>query len=151
MTLQTCRLCLKKKQLETEFYRSRSNRTGFDKRCKECHAATSRLRKRITYNLEKKRQNRRKLIIENPNYYTDRARRERASNPLKYRARYTLQNAVRDGRVTRKPCIKCGNRKSQGHHNDYSKPLHVLWLCSRHHGQHHRKPDLVNKLKEEEV
>jgi hypothetical protein len=56
-------------------------------------------------------------------------------HPEKYKARYTLTNAVRDKRVTRQPCRICGN-KAQAHHHDYSKPLDVDWLCFKHHREH---------------
>jgi hypothetical protein len=41
--------------------------------------------------------------------------------------------AVRSGRLVRKPCEVCGEPKSEGHHEDYHKPLEVVWLCRRHH------------------
>jgi len=46
-------------------------------------------------------------------------------------------NAIRDGRVTQQPCEICGKEKAQGHHEDYSKPLNVVWLCIRHHQDRH--------------
>lgn len=58
--------------------------------------------------------------------------------PQKNHARVTLNNAVRDGRVIKLPCEVCGDRKSQGHHENYSKPLDVIWLCAQHHGELHR-------------
>ena len=64
-----------------------------------------------------------------------RARRAhlRAMHLDQFRARATLKHAVRTGRVTREPCQVCGDAKSEGHHDDYSKPLDVEWLCRRHH------------------
>jgi hypothetical protein len=36
-----------------------------------------------------------------------------------------------------KPCEICGNPKVDKHHDDYAKPLEVMWLCRRHHIQRH--------------
>lgn len=59
--------------------------------------------------------------------------------PEKMAARAALRMAVRWGRITRKPCHKCGNLKSESHHRDYSKPLEVVWLCRKHHRNEHVK------------
>lgn len=64
------------------------------------------------------------------------ARLMRAKSPEKYAARTAVGNALRDGRLTRQPCA-CGNPKSQAHHDDYSKPLDVRWLCVKCHWAHH--------------
>lgn len=55
----------------------------------------------------------------------------------KPRANSILSNAIRDGKIIKMPCEICGNKKSQGHHEDYSKPLDVVWLCVRHHQDRH--------------
>jgi hypothetical protein len=31
----------------------------------------------------------------------------------------------------------CGNAATHAHHDDYSKPLEVRWLCRAHHSEHH--------------
>lgn len=62
----------------------------------------------------------------------------RARYPDRARARERLSVAIRDGKVIRQPCHKCGNPKGQGHHHDYSKPYDVEWLCSACHGKEHR-------------
>lgn len=54
-------------------------------------------------------------------------------------ARSKLRSAVARGAVKRKPCEVCGAVKAQAHHDDYSKPLEVRFLCKKHHAQHHRK------------
>ena len=53
------------------------------------------------------------------------------------KARSDLNHAIRDGKVKRLPCERCGHSKSQGHHSDYDKPLDVQWLCRDCHWQEH--------------
>lgn len=58
--------------------------------------------------------------------------------------RSTLNHAIRDGLITRKPCEICG-RKAESHHDDYSKPYDVRWLCFYHHRKecHNQNSELV--------
>jgi hypothetical protein len=41
--------------------------------------------------------------------------------------------------LVKQPCSICGGTKSESHHDDYAKPLEVLWFCRRHHHAHHEK------------
>lgn len=59
-------------------------------------------------------------------------------DPQKNRARHQLGYAVRVGKIKRLPCEVCGEKLTQGHHTDYSKPLDVQWLCAKHHGEAER-------------
>ncbi len=59
--------------------------------------------------------------------------------PEKFEARSILRHAVRSGKIEKLPCEMCGNNKSQGHHEDYLKPLSVRWLCEKHHKEVHKK------------
>lgn len=67
------------------------------------------------------------------------ARRLRAlpENRAKDRARSAVKNALRAGKLVPQPCETCGNDKSEAHHEDYSKPLSVTWLCRLHHAERH--------------
>lgn len=56
---------------------------------------------------------------------------------VKAAARDAVQRAVARGDLNRQPCERCGNPKSEAHHEDYTKPLDVIWLCRRHHGERH--------------
>ncbi len=68
--------------------------------------------------------------------------REREKEPrrrLLKRARTAVSNAIRDGRLERGAC-EVGEDCSgpiHAHHDDYSKPLEVRWLCKRHHDAFH--------------
>jgi len=64
-------------------------------------------------------------------------RRQAEKNPEKERARRLTRAAILSGRLVQKPCEKCGEPKTQAHHDDYSQPLKVRWLCVIHHRQHH--------------
>ena len=68
--------------------------------------------------------------------------------PEKYKARNTLMNAVKAGKIKRGLCVKCGAQKVEGHHPDYSKPLEAVWLCNKHHMELHRKSDLLSRINE---
>lgn len=63
----------------------------------------------------------------------------RAANPEKYKAQTALGNAVRAGKIKKKPCQHrgCKETKVHAHHDDYSKPLKVRWLCAKHHHRGH--------------
>lgn len=61
-----------------------------------------------------------------------------ARNPVKYAANNAVGNAVRDGRLAKQPCEVCGKQQAQAHHDDYSKPLDVRWLCTTHHAEWHK-------------
>jgi ribosomal protein S27AE len=58
---------------------------------------------------------------------------------LKIYARQQSAYAIKTGKLVRQPCEQCGKAKSEAHHDDYSKPLTVRWLCRPHHGAVHRK------------
>lgn len=57
---------------------------------------------------------------------------------LKNNARSYLRVYIRRGKVARGLCEVCGDPKTVGHHNDYTKPLQVKWLCKKHHLEIHK-------------
>lgn len=66
----------------------------------------------------------------------ERTRRYRAANPEKRAAHQAVQTALRNGSMVRRGCEVCG-AKASAHHDDYTKPLDVRWLCHAHHMEHH--------------
>jgi hypothetical protein len=68
----------------------------------------------------------------------------RKNNPLteeqriKDNARSYAGVYLRRGKIEKAPCQECGNRNSQMHHDDYSKPLVIKWMCRPCHMAYHR-------------
>jgi hypothetical protein len=58
-------------------------------------------------------------------------------NPEKRHAHAVVKRALAAGTLTRQPCEVCGAEKAHAHHDDYSKPLIVRWLCPAHHAEVH--------------
>lgn len=63
------------------------------------------------------------------------------------RAHNAVATAIRRRILVRQPCEACGKDSNQtgidfrtdihAHHDDYSKPLDVRWLCGSCHKRHH--------------
>lgn len=63
--------------------------------------------------------------------------RYRERHPEKHAAQSKVSDAIRRGKLVRQPCEVCGAESAEAHHDDYSKPLDVRWLCKEHHRLHH--------------
>ena len=63
-------------------------------------------------------------------------RKWRRQNPQKANAHVKVKKAIDKGKIIRQPCCICG-KYAEAHHEDYSKPLEVVWLCKRHHLEYH--------------
>jgi hypothetical protein len=84
---------------------------------------------RREYKVEYRKVNRVRVFEYNTRY--------REENPEKYQARTVVNNAIRDGKLVRQNCW-CG-KIGQAHHEDYTQPLEVQWLCRKHHAELHRQ------------
>lgn len=75
----------------------------------------------------------------------DRARRHDPAEAFKHAARLKLRWAVLKGDLVRPDrCESCGAaRQLDGHHEDYSRPLDVEWLCRVCHRRRHCPPDVL--------
>ena len=137
MTEKTCFKCAKTKPLAA-FYRHAMMGDGHLNKCKDCTKIDVRLHRQD--NPERVRA-----------YDRERARLPHrvakrkatfaayvANEPQKRSAHIAVGNAVRDGRLKKRPCAFCGKASTvEAHHHDYAKPLDVTWLCKPCHRRFH--------------
>lgn len=64
------------------------------------------------------------------------------NNKEKRDAHNAVLLALYHGTLKKQPCESCGEISAQAHHDDYSKPLDVRWLCSSCHAAHHKSERL---------
>jgi hypothetical protein len=114
-----CRTC-KKTKLVDEYVRDKSKFDGLIADCKKC-----------------KREKIQAWRAKNPGYNAKHTQKFRENNPQKRAAHLAIARALRAGAVVKEPCCVCGNTTSESHHEDYTKPLEVIWFCRTHHAEHH--------------
>lgn len=117
VSVRICKGCGQEKR-ELDFYRNRKMRDGLLSKCKEC------VRRDVNSNYASNADRYRKYDRErnkNPRRMADKAAHKVASkidHPEKFKARYAVNNAVREGRLKKRPCLLCGAEKAQAHHPD---------------------------------
>ena len=111
--MKTCSKCGIDKEPD-DFHPDKSKKDGLVSHCKVC-----------------RKEYMRKWTKANSQYSRDRWVNDRQ----KLQARSDARHAVRDGVLIKQPCEVCGSIEVVKHHDDYSKPLDVRWLCRKHHDE----------------
>lgn len=133
--MKICRICGEEKSLEN-FYKVPWG-DGLNSMCKMCLSKKN--KEKYQNNAE---------FRESLNNYVKRYRKDRnkvgpaqnlwkKNNSKKTKAQTAVSDAIRSGKIKRQPCEKCGDPKSEAHHDDYEKPFDVRWLCFKHHRIEH--------------
>ena len=118
----------------SEFYKHKQMADGHLNKCKGCTKSDSTNNR--NKNIETVRAyDRRRGARQSSEYLRD----YRAKYPQKYKAQMMVANAIREGKLFKKPCSNCQSEDNiHAHHNDYLEPLNIHWLCSQCHSQWHR-------------
>lgn len=152
-----CFKCRATKPL-SEFYRHAQMADGHLNKCKSCARSDSishrngniervkvydRVRSNSDTHRQRNRESYRKRMTD-PRKKVDDLRQKRewyARNKIKTRANVKVKRALEKGiLVRRNECERCGSgRNIHAHHEDYTKPLDVNWLCQKCHGLRHRE------------
>lgn len=133
METKYCPKC-KTNKPSTDYYKAISRYDGLRAYCKDCSN---------------------KMQRDNTKYFTDYSnnrykndvtfREKRKLQSLNYQKLYkdkhgahqAVEYALATNKLIKQPCEKCSNPNSQAHHDDYSKPLQVRWLCPKCHTNYH--------------
>lgn len=139
--MKTCSRCGVAKPKDN-FYGSSKTKDGLKHQCKKCHTEGN-IRTRDPENARRLcREYMARARESAPDVFRERERQaaQRRMKNERTQARIVLNAAVKSGRVLRPNiCSECKQQgKVQGHHDDYSHPLVVQWLCSLCHGKKHR-------------
>jgi hypothetical protein len=79
-------------------------------------------------------------------------RKHRADNPVsaqqrvKNTCRSYAQVYLKRGKIQRLPCVTCASSAAQMHHEDYTKPLTIVWMCRPCWGNVRKEPAVRKKL-----
>lgn len=151
--MKMCRECNIEKPL-LDFYSHKGMKDGHLNKCKEC--VKLRIEKYAKLNVEKKKEwcrnyaNSKKGKAKSAKYLSTeygKTVKLRASEnykkryPLKVKANHFVAYAIECGNLIKPSvCSECKSEsKLEGHHDDYTKPLVIRWLCIPCHKQWHRK------------
>ena len=122
-----------------DFYKHYAMADGHVNKCKECNKkdVNKNRNEKIDYYREYDRI--RAKIPERKKAATEISSAWRKADKRRQKCHNAVTRAIRSGKLIRQPCIRCGNEKSLAHHEDYEKPLEVMWLCQPCHKQRHKE------------
>jgi len=135
---KTCFRCGKELDIEM-FYRHPRMADGRLGKCKDCTREDVTTNRNAKIDKVRAYDRLRGVTQKRIKSNTRNTKRWRAKSPRKYAAHNLLNNAIRDGKLKSKPCERCGAEKVHAHHENYDKPLEVVWLCTVHHHQRHKE------------
>jgi len=129
-TTKICTICNVPKAIDA-FYTHPKTADGRLGKCKDCCKKQAKDRRKNKQEeiraYEKGRSNLPHRVAAREKYFKEHQSGE------EHLARRCVSNALRDGRLAKLPCAVCGGKKVEAHHEDYEKPLEVIWLCKQHH------------------
>lgn len=132
--MKQCKKCLETKQKE-EFNNDKTRKDGKFPYCIICVK-----KDRVIYNQsEKGKESLKRMHLKQKEWFKEYFKKYRKKDLTKYIARNAVANAIRDKKIVKGKCNICGEVKVEGHHEDYLKPLEVIWLCKKHHTMKHRE------------
>lgn len=150
--MKLCRSCGIERELDF-FHKRKASKDGLSALCKSCQRRydkarannPKRIASRLNYaktdaGIEAAKKAKRNWAARNKQKIHKTNKTYREKYPNKYRAHGKVAYEVRVGNLVPEPCEMCGSEERQhAHHDDYSQPLNVRWLCPKCHRQWHKE------------
>jgi len=135
---KACFKCGIEKPLD-DFYKHPMMKDGHLGKCKEC--AKKDVNTYRLLNLEKIRAyDRARASLPHRREMNTRATNKwRSEDRRRLSCHLKVKRAIKKGVLVRQPCQTCGEVNSLAHHEDYDKPLDVMWLCQPCHKVRHKE------------
>lgn len=152
--MKQCKTCGERKALD-DFYKCAAARDGREGTCKACRVArdadwqrqnpdrvATKVGRWRKSNPDRVSGYNKKFRQERPEVAADNAARYKERHPEKASASRRVREAVERGHLEKPDCCEdCGGEfppdRLDGHHDDYSRPLEVRWLCRQCHVDRH--------------
>jgi hypothetical protein len=148
--LRTCSTCKTDKEVD-DFYARPGVGDGIYNVCKECMKGNARRRYEKQCEAVFMGEDPPVRNKPSPEALQIKYKKRYANNKHKFAANGAVNRAIKAGELVRGPCEKCADPDTEGHHDDYNKPLDVRWLCKTHHNEHHRKQRALERQLRKEV
>jgi len=117
---------------------------SYPSKCKECVKASARRRRLENIDAVRAYDRRRARLPHRKNRAIEITRRARARDVRYAKAHAKVARAIIRGTLKRLPCEMCGRKDHiHAHHDDYDKPLDVMWLCPVCHKVRHKELDAM--------
>ena len=137
--MHNSKICFKCKieKIISDFYKGRAMKDGHLNKCIECSKLDALQHRNLNLGkireydrLRGKLEHRKKINVEN-------TKKSRLSIIGYTSSHSAVARALKKGSLIKQACCMCNSIMSIAHHDDYSKPLDVMWLCSVHHKSRH--------------
>lgn len=143
---KTCSSC-KRDLPASSFHRQAAKPDRLHCYCRQCSAIKSHLRWKVTFHHQSEQ--RKAWRAKNKAKVRAYAKEQALKEPHKAKARQACRGKIKSGEIQKLPCRECGSKNSQAHHDDYSKPFDVIFLCPKHHSELHNNRRLQSAIANE--